>query len=101
MTYHNPAFESRSSDEDIEPSQTSILTKDMKSVSFGRVVSRDPTIASLNSLDVKVDWPDTNPFVLSPSESNISALIELEDEDDHVWEALKRKKKQNKKETKF
>ena len=44
---------------------------------------------------------DTNPFVLSPSESNISALIELEDEDDHVWEALKRKKKQNKKESKF
>ena len=73
----------------------------MKSVSVGQVVSHDPTIASLNSLDVKVDWSDTNPFVLSPSESNISALIELEDEDDHVWEALKRKKKQNKKETKF
>ena len=63
----------------------------MKSVSVGQVVSHDPTIASLNSLDVKVDWSDTNPFVLSPSESNISALIELEDEDGHVWKALERK----------
>ena len=73
----------------------------MKSVSVGRVVSHDSTITSLNSLDVKVDWSDTNPFVLSPSESNISALIELEDEDDHVWKDLNRKKRQNKKETKF
>lgn len=82
--FRNPTYDdSESSDDDF--SQVTSLAN--------QHISRDSTIASLNSLDAKVDWKNTNPFIsTSPSESNVSALIELDDKDDHVWEALQRKK---------
>ena len=47
-----------------------------------------------------IDWRDTNPFIhTSPSESDMSIMVELQGEDDHVWPALARKAK--KKESHF
>ena len=45
-----------------------------------------------------MSWSDTNPFVYtSPSQSDMSAMVELEGEEDHVWPALTRKKKEESK----
>ena len=47
--------------------------------------------------DDVIDWRDTNPFIhTSPSESDMSVMVELEGQEDHVWPALARKKKESK-----
>ena len=51
------------------------------------------TVSSLKSLESSRDWRDNNPFPISESSSDMSVLIELHDEKDHVWSALKKKKK--------
>lgn len=50
------------------------------------------TVSSLKSLDSTRDWKNVNPLSQSESQSNMSVLIELDDELDHVWSALKKKK---------
>ena len=81
-------YDSGSSDED-NGMITSTWKKDKQS--FGKF-SKDGTVSSLNSLGSR-SWSDTNPFATSTSHSDMSALIELDDEKDHVWEELRKKKK--------
>ena len=62
--------------------------------------TKEGTVSSLKSLGSTRTWSDINPFSASESHSDMSVLIELEDEKDHVWSALKQKKK-NKSESQF
>ena len=55
--------------------------------------TKDGTVSSLKSLGSSRGWTDTNPFATSESHSDMSVLIELDDEKDHVWSALKQKKR--------
>lgn len=89
QTFMNAVYyDSESSDED-NGMITSTWKKDKRS--FGKF-SKDGTVSSLNSLGSR-SWSDTNPFATSTSHSDMSALIELDDEKDHVWEELHKKKK--------
>ena len=99
----NPAYDSDSSDHDsssVFSSETQASTRGGGGGEGGkRRLTRDATINSLNSFDVKVDWSDANPFLSdSQSHGNISDIIELEDHNDHVWPALHRKKKEEREE---
>ena len=79
QSFKNSAYDSENeSDEEAQPSEYS------------------KTRFSDHGDDV-IDWRDTNPFIhTSPSESDMSVMVELEGEGDHVWPALARKKKDSK-----
>ncbi|XP_019851134.1 PREDICTED: uncharacterized protein LOC109581456 [Amphimedon queenslandica] len=102
--YMNPTYDSDSSDHDSSSifsseTQASTMRGGGRGEGGKRRLTRDATINSLNSFDVKVDWSDANPFLSdSQSHGNISDIIELEDHNDHVWPALQRKKKEEREE---
>jgi hypothetical protein len=93
--YRNPVFTDDSDDEDNDSySQVTALTNTTATRSHDGHTHRDQLS--------KVDWSDKDPFISasdSISQSNMSALIELEDHRDHVWPALNKKNKPKKEET--
>ena len=76
----------RSSDDEPETKSRTLLP-------LGKYTNRG-TVSSLKSLGAARNWTDTNPFSsnVESQSDDMSVLIELDDDKDHVWDGLKMKK---------